>query len=71
MLDGSTFNYNPGKLCFVGTCTYACFFYFMQMTVTWTSGYDINEAVPTIEWGRQGETLEMDKRAIDNKYRTN
>lgn len=26
------------------------------MTVTWTSGYDINEAVPIVEWGRQGET---------------
>lgn len=38
-------------------CTYACFLsYFMQMTVTWTSGYNINEAVPIVEWGRQGET---------------
>ncbi|KAM4107650.1 hypothetical protein ACB094_04G161900 [Castanea mollissima] len=27
-----------------------------EMTVTWTSGYDINEAVPIVEWGRQGET---------------
>ncbi|XP_019250303.1 PREDICTED: probable inactive purple acid phosphatase 1 isoform X1 [Nicotiana attenuata] len=25
-----------------------------EMTVTWTSGYDINEAEPFVEWGRQG-----------------
>lgn len=26
------------------------------MTVTWTSGYGINEAVPFVEWGqRRGE----------------
>lgn len=24
------------------------------MTVTWTSGYDINEAVPFVEWGLIG-----------------
>lgn len=24
------------------------------MTVTWTSGYDINEAVPFVEWGAMG-----------------
>ncbi|XP_075663098.1 uncharacterized protein LOC142632608 [Castanea sativa] len=35
-----------------------------MMTVTRTSGYDINEVVPTIEWGRRGETLKMDKHAI-------
>ncbi|KAI9079637.1 hypothetical protein K1719_038258 [Acacia pycnantha] len=28
-----------------------------EMTVTWTSGYDINEAVPLVEWGRKGESL--------------
>ncbi|XP_022135475.1 nucleotide pyrophosphatase/phosphodiesterase-like isoform X3 [Momordica charantia] len=27
-----------------------------EMTVTWTSGYDINEAVPFVEWGLKGET---------------
>lgn len=27
----------------------------MQMTVTWTSGYNIDEAVPFVEWGLQGE----------------
>lgn len=32
------------------------FFWFLQMTVTWTSGYDINEAVPFLEWGLKGET---------------
>ncbi|KAJ6688359.1 PURPLE ACID PHOSPHATASE-RELATED [Salix koriyanagi] len=26
-----------------------------EMTVTWTSGYDITEAVPMIEWGLKGE----------------
>ncbi|PON72154.1 Acid phosphatase [Trema orientale] len=25
-----------------------------EMTVTWTSGYDINEAVPFVEWGFKG-----------------
>jgi acid phosphatase type 7 len=25
------------------------------MTVTWTSGYGINEAMPFVEWGMQGE----------------
>ncbi|KAK6924656.1 Calcineurin-like phosphoesterase domain, ApaH type [Dillenia turbinata] len=25
-----------------------------EMTVTWTSGYDINEAVPFVEWGMKG-----------------
>ena len=24
------------------------------MTVTWTSGYDISEAIPFVEWGAQG-----------------
>lgn len=24
------------------------------MTVTWTSGYDISEAVPFVEWGPKG-----------------
>ena len=27
---------------------------FMQMTVTWTSGYNIDEAVPFVEWGFKG-----------------
>ena len=27
---------------------------FLQMTVTWTSGYDITEAVPFVEWGEKG-----------------
>ncbi|KAI4336316.1 hypothetical protein L6164_014855 [Bauhinia variegata] len=26
-----------------------------EMTVTWTSGYDISEAVPFVEWGIKGE----------------
>jgi hypothetical protein len=25
-----------------------------EMTVTWTSGYDIKEAVPFVEWGAKG-----------------
>ena len=25
------------------------------MTVTWTSGYNIDEAVPFVEWGLKGE----------------
>ena len=28
----------------------------MQMTVTWTSGYNINKAVPFVEWGLKGES---------------
>ena len=31
-------------------------FYVMQMTVTWTSGYNINEAVPFVEWGLKGQS---------------
>ncbi|KAM4107649.1 hypothetical protein ACB094_04G161800 [Castanea mollissima] len=27
-----------------------------EMTVTWTSGYSIDEAVPFVEWGLKGET---------------
>ncbi|KAJ0938581.1 putative phosphodiesterase I [Helianthus annuus] len=26
----------------------------LQMTVTWTSGYNIDEAVPFVEWGQTG-----------------
>ncbi|KAI9175226.1 hypothetical protein LWI28_029256 [Acer negundo] len=26
-----------------------------EMTVTWTSGYDISEAIPFVEWGLKGE----------------
>ena len=26
----------------------------LQMTVTWTSGYNIKEAVPFVEWGEKG-----------------
>ncbi|KAK4766859.1 hypothetical protein SAY86_014610 [Trapa natans] len=29
--------------------------YFVQMTVTWTSGYDIKEAVPFVLWGLKGQ----------------
>lgn len=29
--------------------------YLVQMTVTWTSGYDINEAVPLVEWGLKND----------------
>lgn len=28
---------------------------FIQMTVTWTSGYNINEAIPFVEWGPEGK----------------
>ncbi|KAK7346593.1 hypothetical protein VNO80_21116 [Phaseolus coccineus] len=27
-----------------------------EMTVTWTSGYHINEAIPFVEWGSKGKT---------------
>lgn len=27
------------------------------MTVTWTSGYDITEATPFVEWGSKGELV--------------
>lgn len=30
-------------------------FVVVQMTVTWTSGYNIGEAVPFVEWGRLDE----------------
>lgn len=29
--------------------------YWDEMTVTWTSGYSINEAVPLVEWGMEGQ----------------
>lgn len=29
-----------------------------QMVVTWTSGYDINEAEPFVEWGRQNQQVD-------------
>ncbi|XP_019232207.1 PREDICTED: probable inactive purple acid phosphatase 27 [Nicotiana attenuata] len=43
-----------------------------EMTLTWTSGYDIDEAVPFIEWGRKGDpqhrspagTLTFDRNAM-------
>lgn len=33
-----------------------CLLDLMQMTVTWTSGYNIDEAVPFVEWGLKGES---------------
>lgn len=27
----------------------------VQMTVTWTSGYNIDEAIPFVEWGLNGQ----------------
>lgn len=27
------------------------------MTVTWTSGYHIDEATPFVEWGLKGDTM--------------
>lgn len=56
-----------------------CFFFFLnrinclnQMTITWTSGYGINEAEPFVEWGRIGEvarrspagTLTIDRNSL-------
>ncbi|XP_021756777.1 probable inactive purple acid phosphatase 1 isoform X2 [Chenopodium quinoa] len=43
-----------------------------EMTVTWTSGYGIDEAIPVVEWGLQGEkktispagTLTFDRRSM-------
>ena len=45
------------------------------MTVTWTSGYDITEAVPFVEWGEKGGrrvlapagTLTFDKNSMCGK----
>lgn len=42
------------------------------MTVTWTSGYGIDEAEPFVEWGRKGEekqrspagTLTIDRNSL-------
>lgn len=28
----------------------------MQMTVTWSSDYDVDEAIAFVEWGIKGET---------------
>lgn len=47
----------------------------LQMTVTWTSGYDITEAVPFVEWGEKGRrrflapagTLTFDKNSMCGK----
>ena len=47
-----------------------------QMTVTWTSGYNIDEAVPLIKWGLKGETqvrspagtLTYDRSSMCGKY---
>ncbi|KAG4943200.1 hypothetical protein JHK85_047846 [Glycine max] len=37
-----------------------------EMTVTWTSGYDINEAIPFVEWGPKGKTqVQSPARNID------
>ena len=36
---------------------FTLFFDAVQMTVTWTSGYNIDEAVPFIEFGVKGESL--------------
>jgi hypothetical protein len=33
-----------------------CCYCLVQMTVTWTSGYDINEATPFVEWAPEGKT---------------
>ncbi|CAI9280528.1 unnamed protein product [Lactuca saligna] len=30
-----------------------------EMTVTWTSGYNIDEATPLVEWGLKGETKKL------------
>lgn len=30
--------------------------FIFQMTVTWTSGYGINEAEPFVEWGARGDS---------------
>lgn len=51
------------------------FLIFPQMSVTWTSGYNINEAVPFVEWGLQGEsqirspavTLTFDQKSMCGK----
>lgn len=46
------------------------------MTVTWTSGYDINEAEPFVEWGPQrgqqtrspAGTLTIDRSSLCGGY---
>ena len=46
------------------------------MTVTWTSGYNIDEAVPFVEWGLEGEervrspagTLTFDRTSMCGMY---
>ena len=46
------------------------------MTITWTSGYNIDEAVPFVEWGLKGETqvrspagtLTYDRSSMCGKY---
>ena len=49
------------------------------MTVTWTSGYNIDEAVPFVEWGLKGEaqvrspagTLTYDRTSMCGMYMIN
>ena len=49
-------------ICFIGCmdiCTHMFLKYcyaIMQMAVTWTSGYNIIDAVPFVEWGFKGES---------------
>lgn len=48
----------------------------IQMTVTWTSGYGLNEAEPFVEWGAKGGeqkrspagTLTFDRRSMCGAY---
>ncbi|KAK3035940.1 hypothetical protein RJ639_031363, partial [Escallonia herrerae] len=48
-----------------------------EMTVTWTSGYGINEAEPFVEWGQEGEekkrspagTLTFDRSSMCGVYK--
>ena len=40
------------------------------MTVTWTSGFDIDEAVPFVEWGRKGD-LQLRSRAGTLTFKQN
>jgi hypothetical protein len=48
---------------------------FLQMTVTWTNGYDITEAIPFVEWGEKGGrrflapagTLTFDRNSMCDK----
>lgn len=46
-------------LTYITLKSYIIFPIAMQMTVTWTSGYNIDEAVAFVEWGMKGHSQRL------------